>query len=66
MAFTGDCNADSARVITKQALRHAIVDRLHSNVDADVEYFKAMINGERVQADLGRYLEALAARSKKR
>jgi hypothetical protein len=35
-------------------------------VDADVEYFKAMINGERVQADLGRYLEALAARSKKR
>ncbi|XP_065180644.1 enoyl-CoA delta isomerase 1, mitochondrial-like [Sycon ciliatum] len=55
---------NAARVMTKRQVREHIVERFEAGRENDVDMFAAFVLQDSVQAGLGRYLEALKAKSK--
>lgn len=56
----------AARTAVKQLTRSPFVKQFHRDRDHDTEYFCKFVTQAPVQAAIGKYLEALAARSKKK
>jgi len=54
-----------ARAAVKELTRKPLVDSLVKDREKDVDFFCNFVTSEKVQVAIGRYLEALAARSKK-
>ena len=55
---------DSARHDSKMITRGPLAAKLLADREGDIDHFQGFITGEAVQADLGRYMAALKARSK--
>ena len=55
----------TARRLTKQRVREAIVKRFDDERQDDVDLFAGFVMMDNVQAGLGKYIEALKARTKK-
>ena len=55
-----------ARHVSKMLMRQETLDRLTKNKEADIEHFATFITQPVIQKPLGKYLEALKAKSKKK
>ena len=55
-----------ARHVSKMLMRQPTLDRLTADRDADVEHFANFVTQPGIQKPLGRYLEALKSKSKKK
>ena len=55
-----------ARHVSKMLMRQETLDRLTQNKEADIEHFANFIRQPAIQKPLGKYLEALKAKSKKK
>jgi len=55
---------ETARLLTKHAVRHHIVDSLASHRERDTNKFVGLITQPQVQKGLGAYLESIAKRAK--
>merc|ERR1719431_1922446 len=55
-----------ARHVSKMLMRQETLDRLTKNKEADIEHFTTFITQPVIQKPLGKYLEALKAKSKKK
>merc|ERR1712241_27478 len=55
-----------ARHVSKMLMRQPTLDRLAADREADVEHFANFVTQPSIQKPLGRYLEALKAKSKKK
>ena len=55
-----------ARHVSKMLMRQETLERLTKNKEADIEHFATFITQPVIQKPLGKYLEALKAKSKKK
>jgi 3,2-trans-enoyl-CoA isomerase len=55
-----------ARHVTKMLLRQPTLDRLASDTEGDIDHFSTFIQKPQIQTPMGRYLEALKSKGKKK